>query len=176
MNKELAIVSAVIAMSFLFILGMFFHYNNQEKRLHVQIEAQRGKIEGVHDKMWKVITQKAEVSADYRASFDSIYVGIMQGRYSDGGGGLMKWITESNPEFDTSLYKDLMQSIELLRTEFQKAQERIIDLIRERKTLIEVYPSCWFVQDKSEIEYTIISSTRSKTVMETGIDDEVRLF
>lgn len=96
MNKVLAIVGAVIAMSLLLILGMFFHYNNQEKKLHVQIEAQRGKIEGVHDKMWKVITQKAEVSSDYRTSFDSIYVGIMQGRYSDGGGqtGMIQPIIE----------------------------------------------------------------------------------
>ena len=175
MKKTLGIFAVIAGVFILLVLGMFFRYNNQEKRLHVQIDAQIDKIEGVHDKMWKVITQKAEVSADYRTSFDSIYVGIMEGRYSEGG-SFMKWITESNPEFDTSLYKDLMQSIELLRTEFQKSQERVIDLIRERKTLIEVYPSCWFVQDKSEIDYTIISSTRSKMVMETGIDDNVKLF
>ena len=30
--------------------------------------------------------------------------------------------------------------------------------------------------DKERIEYTVISSTRSKVVMETGLDDDVKLF
>jgi hypothetical protein len=88
----------------------------------------------------------------------------------------MKWITEANPTFDTSLYKDLMQSIELLRTEFQKAQERTLDLIREHNVLLTTVPSKWFVSNKEKIEYTVISSTRSKTVMETGLDDDINLF
>jgi hypothetical protein len=69
-----------------------------------------------------------------------------------------------------------MLSIELLRTEFQKSQERMLDIIREHNTLLTSMPSKWFVNNTERIEYTVISSTRSKRVMEERIDDDVDLF
>ena len=157
--------------------GAYFSYNNKEVTLRTQAEAQRGKIEGVHDKMWKVIQQKAQVSSEYKNAFSEIYPAIMEGRYSgENDGSLMKWVTEQNPNFDTSLYKDLMQSIELLRTEFQKNQERMLDIKREHSTLCTTYPGKWFISNTLEIEYVVISSTKSKVVMETGVDDDVKIF
>ena len=157
--------------------GMYFNYNNKEIALRAKAEAQVGKIEGVHDKMWKVIQQKAQVTTEYKDAFAEIYPEIISGRYSgEGDGSLMKWVTESNPNFDTSLYTDLMQSIEILRSEFQRNQETMLDLIREHKTLCTTYPGRWFISNTMEIEYTVISSTKSKVVMETGIDDDVKLF
>lgn len=54
-------------------------------------------------------------------------------------GTMMKWIKESNPNFDVSLYRDLMQAIEIQRTEFQTSQERMLDIIREHETLTRTY-------------------------------------
>lgn len=157
--------------------GMYFSYNNKEIALRAKAEAQVGKIEGVHDKMWKVIQQKAQVTTEYKDAFAEIYPEIISGRYSgEGDGSLMKWVTESNPNFDTSLYSDLMQSIEVLRSEFQRNQETMLDIVREHKTICTTYPGRWFIKNTMEIEYTVISSTKSKVVMETGIDDDVKLF
>lgn len=177
MGRVIGICVAVIVL-LLGIIGfsLYFSYNNQDARLRAQAEAQVDKIEGVHDKMWKTLQQKAQVSNEYKDSFAEIYPSLIEGRYSQGDGSLMKWITEANPTFDTSLYKDLMQSIEINREEFRKTQERMIDIVREHKVLITTIPSKWFVKNKTEIEYTVISSTRSKVVMETGLDDNVNLF
>ena len=177
MKKIISISIAVIVLiGTVTVLGMYFSYNNQDARLRAQAEAQRGKIEGVHDKMWKVLQQKAQVSNEYKNAFSEIYPALIEGRYSQGDGSLMKWIQEANPNFDTSLYKDLMQSIEIQRTEFAKVQERMLDIIREHNVLLTTVPSKWFVSNKEQIEYTIISSTRSKPVMTTGLDDNVSLF
>ena len=177
MKKIIGISIAVIVLiGTITVLGMYFSYNNQDARLRAQAEAQRGKIEGVHDKMWKVLQQKAQVSNEYKNAFSEIYPALIEGRYSQGDGSLMKWIQEANPNFDTSLYKDLMQSIEIQRTEFAKVQERMLDIIREHNVLLTTVPSKWFVSNTELIEYTIISSTRSKTVMTTGLDDDVKLF
>lgn len=172
----LASLAAIVVLGGIIGLSMYFSYNNQDARLRAQAEAQCGKIEGVHDKMWKVLQQKASVSTEYKNAFSEIYPALIEGRYSQGDGSLMKWIQEANPSFDTSLYKDLMQSIEIQRTEFQKAQERMIDIIREHEVLLSTVPSKWFVSNKEGIEYTIISSTKTKVVMETGLDDDVSLF
>lgn len=157
-------------------VSMYFSYNNQEVALRQQAEAQRGKIEGTFDTMWKIISQQAQVSNEYKDAFKEIYPELIAGRYSQGDGSLMKWIKEANPEFDASLYKTLMQTIEVQRLQFLKTQERMLDIIREHETLCQTYPSKWFVTNKTPIEYTVISSTKSKMTMETGIDDDVQLF
>lgn len=177
MKKIIGICIAVILIIGIFsVVGMYFSYNNTDAKLRAQAEAQLGKVEGVYDKIWKVLQQKAQVSNEYKNAFSEIYPNLIEGRYSQGDGSLMKWITEANPTFDTSLYKDLMLSIELLRTEFQKSQERMLDIIREHNVLLTTVPSKWFVSNTERIEYTIISSTRSKTVMTTGLDDDISLF
>jgi len=169
-------IIVIVGISLVVLGGMYFSYKNEEVYLRKEAEAQRGKIEGVYDKMWKILSQKAQVSNEYKESFAKIYPELISGRYSTGDGSLMKWITESNPTFDTSLYKDLMQSIESQREEFQTSQERMLDIIREHEVLIGTYPSKWFLSDVKSIEYTIISSTKSKQTMETGLDDDVELF
>lgn len=157
-------------------MSMYFSYNNKEVTLRKEAAAQEKKIEAVYDKMWKVISQKAQISSEYKESFHEIYKDIIAGRYENGDGSLMKWITEANPEFDASIYKDLMNSVEVLRTEFQHAQERMIDVTREHSTLCETYPGRWFIKNTEPIEYEVISSTQSKNVMETRMDDDVDLF
>ena len=174
MTPSLIIIVAAVAI-LLILLIMFFTYNNKEIYLRKEADAQRKKIESTHDKMWKVIKQKAEVSDKYRETFERVYPEIIAGRYSDGSSAMM-WIQEANPNFDTSLYNDLMQAIEIQRTHLHNAQTRMLDVIRERASLIESYPSRWFITNKSEIEYEVISSTKTHNVVETRVDDDVDVF
>ena len=174
MTPSLIIIVAAVAI-LLVLLIMFFTYNNTEIYLRKEADAQRKKIESTHDKMWKVIKQKAEVSDKYRETFERVYPEIIAGRYSDGSSA-MKWIQEANPNFDTSLYNDLMQAIEIQRTHLHNAQTRMLDVIRERASLIESYPSRWFITNKSEIEYEVISSTKTHNAVETRVDDDVDVF
>ena len=170
---SIGIILAVIAVT---IVGMYFSYNNQEISLRQEAEAQRGRIEANHDAMWKIINQQAQVADQYKTAFEEIYPELISGRYSSGDGSLMKWIQEQNPNFDTSLYQTLMESIEVQRLSFEKNQARMLDIIREHETLCKTVPGAWFIKDKTPIEYTVISSTRTKIVMGTGIDDDVELF
>lgn len=170
-----AITVVVIGLGVL-LAGTYFSVNNEEKQLRNLAEAQRGKIETQYDAMWKIIQQKAKVTDEYKESFKDIFVGIIDGRYSQGDGSLMKWIQESNPNFDSSMYKDLMATIDIKRTEFMNTQNRMLDIIREHKNLCMIAPKCWFVSNDSEIEYTIVSSTKSKATTQTGIEDDVELF
>lgn len=175
-NIIISAIAIIILIGAVSITGMYFSYNNQELSLRNQAEAQRGKIEGTYDKMWKILKQKAQVTDEYKDAFKEIYPQLIEGRYSQGDGSLMKWIQESNPTFDTSLYKDLMQSIEVERSAFQTSQERMLDIIREHKTLCYRYPAKFFISDASEIEYTVISSSISKATMQLGEDNDIDLF
>ena len=149
----------------------YFVLNNQEVTLRKAAEAQHKAIESVHDTMWKIIKEKTKVSEKYRKTFESVYPDIIAGRYKDAEN--MRWIHEDNPDFDTSLYGDLMQAIEVQRMYFNEAQQRMVDIVREHETLINSIPHKWFISNKTPIDYTVISSGKTKDVMKSRIDDEI---
>ena len=164
-----------IFLLFLFVLSLFFgilyfYYNNREIALRKEAEAQRGKIEAVRDRMFKVLQEQAKVSSEYKNAFEKIYPEIIGGRYTQGG-EMMKWVQEANPNFDTSLYSQLINSIDLQRGSFAIEQVRMLDIINQRAALIESYPSRWFIRIKSGIPYTVISATATKDMMASGVDN-----
>ena len=170
-----AIILIIVGFFAVLLIGMYFSYNNKEIALRKESEAQKGKIESVHDTMWKIIKQKAQVSEKYKDAFEKIYPDLIRGRYANDQGSMMKWIQEQNPNFDTSLYRDLSQAIEIQRTIFSNVQQRMLDILRERETLIESMPAKFFISNKTKIDYEVISSTNTKTIMETRIDDDINL-
>ncbi|MCH5319427.1 MAG: hypothetical protein J1E38_06935 [Paramuribaculum sp.] len=169
MTASLIIILSCLAIVII-LISMYFSYNNKEIALRKESEAQRGKIETVRDRMFQIIREQANVSNEYREAFEKIYPEIIAGRYQQGG-ELMKWIQEANPQFDTSLYQTVSNSIDVQRTAFTSTQNRMLDIINQRATLIESYPSRWFIKNKSAIEYTPISTSATKQVMATGVDD-----
>lgn len=170
------IIICIVAGLLLILLMMYFSYNNREIALRKEAQAQEGKIETVHDTMWKTLKQEAGVSEKYRETFEKIYPQLISGRYTSEKEPLFKMIQESNPEFDTKLYDKLMQSIESQRAYFASSQQRMLDIIREHDTICETMPACWFIKNKSKIEYTIISSSQTSEVMKTRRDDNIDLF
>ncbi len=170
-----AIILIIVGFFAVLLIGMYFSYNNKEIALRKESDAQKGKIESVHDTMWKIIKQKAQVSEKYKDAFEKIYPDLIRGRYANDQGSMMKWIQEQNPDFDTSLYRDLSQAIEIQRTIFSNAQQRMLDILRERETLIESMPAKFFISNKTRIDYEVISSTNTKNIMETRIDDDITL-
>lgn len=151
--------------------------SNSEIGMRNTAEAQKQVVEAFFDKMWKVISQQAEISQDYKETFKEVYPKIMEGRYgNENGGTLMKWITESNPTFDVSLYKNLSASVEAERNGFFMEQKKLVDMIKMHKTYREVWPNSMFIGSRKDIEYKIISSSDTKKVMETGEENDIKMF
>lgn len=165
----------VLACLAIILLGLYFHYNNREVALRKEADAQNKNIAGIHDAMWKIIKEKAGVAENYRATFEKVYPELISGRYASDSSS-MKWIQESNPDFDTTLYKDLMQAIESQRIYFQKSQQRMLDILRERETLINAMPAKFFISNKQTIDYTVIASDKTNEVMQSRIDNETLNF
>jgi hypothetical protein len=88
----------------------------------------------------------------------------------------MNWIQESNPQFTADLYKDLSVAIEVERQKFLNAQTKIIDIVREHNNMLDVVPSKWFLGGRKKLEWEVISSTTTKSVMDSKVDDNVNLF
>lgn len=184
MNTKKIIIWSVIGFLFICItMGGCWGINknidtdNTEIDLRTAIIAKKSDQEATFDKMWKVLNQTAQVADQYKKAFSEIYPALIEGRYSKGDGSLMKWITESNPEFKTELYEKVMESIEVERNGFLTTQRQLMDLKREHDKLRLQWPFKWFINDDvKEIEITIVSSTHTKEVIKSGKDEDIDLF
>ncbi len=176
--KKPLLIAGIVMIAFAIIIAIVgVSASNKEVRLRSSVEAQKKVIEGYYDKLWKIIAQKAQVAEQYKNAFKDIYPALIEGRYgNEKGGSLLKMITESNPSFDISLYKDLNQSIEAERTGFFMQQELLVDKNREHFNLRNTWPGSWFVGSRPDIKITIISSDATKKVMETGKENDIDLF
>jgi hypothetical protein len=134
--------------------------------------------------MFKVIAQVSQV-ADKKMevsknAFKEIYPALIEGRYSKGDGTLMKWITESNPQFDlksaTALYDKLAIAIEANRQEFFIEQEKLIDYNREHRTFLQKWPNYWFVSLSDTIHIQVVTSAKTKDVFKTGEENDIEVF
>lgn len=157
--------------------SMSVTYTNKEIDLRATTIAQQDKCKAYFDKMWKILHEQAQVADQYKEAFKEIYPQLIEGRYSKGDGSLMKWITENNPEFKTSMYEKVMQSIEIERTGYFNEQSYLIDMQREHAVLLKKAPSRWFLNDTLKpVAIIIVTSKNTKDTYVTGEENDVDLF
>lgn len=182
MKTKTIVISSIIVVFLLGILligGLaiaYFNISNEEISLRNQAKAQEKANEVIFDKTWKTIQQIANVSDQYKNSFKEIYSQIMNERYKNDDGMLMKWIQESTPTFSTDLYKQLNDAISANRAEFAEVQKRLIDIKRVHDDLRLKFPSSIVLSGRPEIEIKIVTSSKTEKAFSTGKDDDINLF
>jgi hypothetical protein len=162
-------VAFVLTLIMIFIMNI--SYQNSYERIDQDIEAQYKKVETDYEKMSRIILQQAGIVNKYSSDFKNIYKEMMQSRYGkDGSKAMMQWIKEQNPQLDSSLYAKLMVTVESQRTVFSRKQEKIAAMVSESNKMLKTAPSRWFVNGEIK-EAKIVSSSATKVIMDTGIDD-----
>ena len=149
--------------------------SNSEKTLRNGISAQQESTEVFYTKLWEILKSKAGVTSEYAEQFKEIQFGIMEGRYSTGG-EMMKWIQEANPEFDASLYKDLMNSIEGERNGFFIEQKKLVDMQKQHRDMCVVFPKSVILKNREAIEIVVLKNAVTKEAFTTGADQSPDLF
>lgn len=177
-SKSIVLISSIVivVLAIFIFVSMKISYNNQDASYRSDFTAQEKIIEMTYDNMWKTINGVAQVSEQYKESFKDIYVKIIDKRYSTDSNLLMKWIQESNPNFDSKLYDKVNNVIISERYAFLNAQKKITDIENQHRKLLTTFPGNFLVSNNTPLQYEVISSTKTKKVMETRMDDDNNIF
>lgn len=151
------------------IFSMYISYNNTHVDFHNQYDAQVGVVETRLDNMWKIISDKFSMSQQYAEDFKEV-ASTNSSNFGQGG-EMWKWVQATYPQIDSSIYKEVMSSIESERKGLENAQKRIIDIAREHNNLVMMVPGKWFISDQTPLEWVVISSKESKNIMITREDE-----
>jgi hypothetical protein len=177
MKKTIIIASAAILVLLgVVYISMSISATNREASLRNSIEAKIKDNKSNYTKMFEILVEQAGVSAQYAEDFKEIYPSLVEGRYNHGGGQMMQWIQEHNPTFDTSLYKQVMTSIEAQRESFHSTQQQLTDLSRQHNNLLTMFPTSWFLSDVEKIEIPIVINNAAEKAFSSGKEDSMNLF
>lgn len=184
-NVTLWIVLGVVALISIVVISNVVATRNKEVDMRELVEAQQQTCEANFDKMYKTVSQLAQIPEEFteksKEAFKEIYPALMEGRYqNDRGGALMSWVTEQNPQYDMAalqeLYMKLANAIEANRAEYFIEQKKLIDYSREHSAMLKKFPGYLWLADKEEIEITIITSAYTEDVYKTGQENDITLF
>lgn len=174
-KRGLFIGLAVGAFFVLIIIMMGVSASNSEIELKNQANAQEQVCKNNFDAMFKEIATAAQVTDQYKETFSKVYPELIEGRYKDDK-TLMKWVTESNPNFDTKLYDKLIDIIESKRDGFKHEQDKLADVVREHNNILEKWPSSMFVGGRPKLEVVFVSSAKTKDTYRTGEENDIDPF
>lgn len=177
MNKGLILT----LVTFLFVGAisalMYISYSNNEIRLAELVSAQVDTRDANYDKAWKVIQQQAQLTDRYANDFKEVYKAMLEGRYGeDGSQAMFQWLQEQNPQLDASMYQTVQFTIEARQEEFFNEQKKLISYNREHVVLRKTFPGSLFVGNRPDVEFNIITSTRTQEVAQSGKEDDVSVF
>ena len=171
------IVVVAVVLTVAFTVGvMYMSCHNKEVGLRNAITAKQRDNTSEFDNMVKIICQTAQVTDAQKNALKEIFVEHAKARGGLGDGGVMKWLQESVPNVDTTIYNNLQNIIVASRGRWTERQKELLDLKREHDNVLDKVPSNWFVGGRSRIEVVIISSERTEKAFQTGKDDNVDVF
>lgn len=172
-----AILVVILAIGLVLAAGcMFVSYQNQAVNLRNNFTAQHGKVELTYDTMWKKIAQQAQVTDAAKEGFQEVYTAIMDARY-DGQNPAFLWLHEQNPNFDLSMFRQLMNTIDGERESLEREQTRLLDIKMQYDNLRQRFPSSFVCAGMSDLpDVPLITSSRSQEVIRTGQDDDINVF
>lgn len=177
-NIGLAVFGLFLAFIVMFA-GMLMSYHNEEVSLRNAITAKQVDNTNEFDNMWKKIAQVAQVSEKQKEAFKEIFTSYVSGRGANSSDGqMMTWVKENVPTPDLSIYNEVLNIIVASRNSFTTRQKELLDMKRAHDNLIDQLPSGFFLRiiGRDKINVTIVTSSKTDKVFETGKDDDINVF
>lgn len=172
----LSVFGFLTAIGFL-ILTLWAATHNGEVGLRNAIKAKQVANQATFDNMVKQISQVAEVTEEQTRALKDIFLGHAAARTGEGSDrAIMKWVTESVPNVDTGVYKNLQNIIVAARNSFTSDQVALLDLKREHDSMLAKFPGSLFLAGRQPMDVTIVTSSRTGQAFSSGKDDDTKVF
>lgn len=177
----LGVVFGTILLIACIIGGSVVSVSNREVILRVTIYQKQEANKTEFDNMFKKIAQSAQVTEGQKNALAEIFNGYAQARSGSGKENdnlIFKWVQESVPNVDVSIYRNLQNIITSSRDSWTMRQTELLDLKREHDKILGVFPSGWILgmMGRKPIDVIIITSSKTQQTFATGKDDDIGVF
>lgn len=145
MTKGMTIILGLSALVFVLgavtigsVIGVHNDLTAQEKALTAQYKQNQNNYSNMFNKFKEV----AAVPAMYTEDLEKVFNSAITKRYGEQGTQAMfQFIQEHNPNFDASLYRQIQQTVEAGRNDFEANQKTLLDMKATYETELGVFPN-----------------------------------
>ena len=169
------LVLIVCVIGILVVPGISFF--NREIQLRNTVTTQQAANTVVFDRVWKVLSQQAQVAEADKEAFQEIYGEIMSNS-TGGSERLLVFIQSVNPQFDQSSFQNLQTSIESNRRDFEREQQSLLEKNKTHKDFIQQFPNNMYAGlfGRDEIDITLVTSGKTEDAFKSGQENRIDLF
>ena len=182
MTKQTGILLG-IGIAILFLGGMLymakFNIKKEAGEVKNHYNSQLKVSENRFDIAWNIMKNEAKLPDKYKDAIKEVVVANNTSKYGANGyqqGGLMNVLQEANPNFNDAMYQRLMTLIESEMKSFEREQNIQIAIAQQYNDLLLTWSAQMFLDDLTPIDAKIVSSTHTKKVFDTGINDDTDVF
>lgn len=183
MNLWLKILISFFVICFIVIfLGVFsvIGTNNECVQMEATIRAQYDQNRNNYSNMFFKFREAAQVNTMYVDDLKKVYDSAIENRYKNSTQVLMNWIQEHNPNFDSSMYRNLQAMIEGSRNTFEANQKMLLDKKRLYEIHLQSFPNSITTRvlgfPKIDLaKYDIVTSDETEKAFETKRGEEIKL-
>jgi|SRR5690349_24974266 len=135
------VVACVLGFGGCAVVGTVVSTNNKLVSLESGIKAQYDQDRNNYSNYFNKLKESAQVPDMYTDKLKEVWDKALTGRYGDKGSqAVFQMITESNPNVDHSMFKQLQQVIEAGRNSFEADQKMLLDKKRVYEVTLNSFP------------------------------------
>lgn len=184
MNKGLMVVLALIIViggGGLGLLGLYTSTHDSAVEYEANIKRYYDGSESQLSTYTLTIQEKVQIADKYKDALKEVISQYFQGRNNVDQKYVMSFIQQNVPNLDPKIYQDLMVTIDSGREKFNNLQKMKIDQCTSyskfRKSFWNAKALDSSVFPGPDIEHLcqVVSDTRTKTAMQTGIQEVIKL-
>lgn len=179
--KILLGIGALVLITGVSCVGSVIGTNNDCVAQEAGIRAQYKQNQNNYDNMWKKFKEVASVPQMYTDDLKKVYDSAIRNRYgTDGSKAMFQWLQEHNPQFDSSMYKQIQVVVESGRNSFEANQKMLLDKKRAYETKLGQFPTNMVVGflgfPKIDMDkYDIVTSAETEQAFETKQTGQIKL-